>query len=64
MCDDVWARVRAIQSAVHDPLGNMQPFDQKADARLAEKLSSEDRHLPDKGVFRLVGPGHWVRGSA
>ncbi len=57
MSDQVWLRLRAMQSEVSDPLTTMIPLEKGVEYR-ANQLSAEDRANADKGRYRLVD-GKW-----
>ena len=60
MSDDVWMRLRAIQSDVPDPFSSMIPLDQGI-AYMADSLSQADRENDDKGMYRRDAKGEWKK---
>ncbi len=58
MSDDVWLRLRTIQSDVPDPLSNMLPL-QHGVEYMSDNLSKEDRQKADKGRFVRDSQGIW-----
>lgn len=58
MSDDVWQRLRAIQSKEPNPLSNMIPLEFGTDY-MADKMKPEDRRQADKGRYSRDGSGEW-----
>lgn len=60
MCDDVWMRLRALQSKVASPLSQMIPLENGVDY-MAEHLQPDDRNTPDKGMYSRDSKGNWIK---
>lgn len=60
MSDDVWMRLRAIQSEVGDPLPNMIPLEHGLEY-MAKSLSLDDRRNSDKGPYIRNADGKWQK---
>ena len=58
MSDDVWMRLRSMQSDVPNPLPNMIPI-QQGKNHMANALSEEDRNTDDKGPYLRDSNGDW-----
>lgn len=60
ICDDVWTRLRVLQSTVASPLSQMIPLEHGVEY-MAERMKPDDRNTPDKGLYSRDAEGNWTK---
>lgn len=60
MSDDVWQRLRTLQSGVSNPLGSLVPLENGVEY-MADHLSPKDRETADKGRYLRDENGVWQK---
>ena len=60
MSDEVWLRLRIMQSEVSDPLAGMIPLENGAEY-MSASLTQSDRANADKGLYFRDECGDWQR---